>query len=392
MSADTVTKVTRESWFSRIGGAFKGIAFGVLLVLAAVVLLFSNEGRAVKRDRALGEGAGIVVSVESDRIDAANEGKLVHTSGQATSDVTLTDPVFGVSARALKLARSVEMYQWQECAQSETKDKVGGGQETVTTYTYAKDWSSMAVDSAGFQEPAGHENPGAIPYEAEEQVAEPVTLGAFTLSPSLVGRLDDFEPLNLPSGTAVPASLRGRARIQGASFYIGQNPSAPQVGDVRVSFSVVLPAEVSVVSKQVGDGLEPYETKNGQTIELLESGAVSAAAMFETAEKSNTVLTWVLRVAGLLVMALGFGMTLRPLSVIADVIPFVGNIVSAGTGFISFLAAAAVSLTTISIAWIFYRPLIGLAIFAVVIGLTVAIVLKLRSAKKAEPAPAAAEG
>ena len=316
----------------------------------------------------------------------------MHTSGQATSDVTLTDPVFGVSARALKLARSVEMYQWQECAQSETKDKVGGGQETVTTYTYAKDWSSMAVDSAGFQEPAGHENPGAIPYEAEEQVAEPVTLGAFTLSPSLVGRLDDFEPLNLPSGTAVPASLRGRARIQGASFYIGQNPSAPQVGDVRVSFSVVLPAEVSVVSKQVGDGLEPYETKNGQTIELLESGAVSAAAMFETAEKSNTVLTWVLRVAGLLVMALGFGMTLRPLSVIADVIPFVGNIVSAGTGFISFLAAAAVSLTTISIAWIFYRPLIGLAIFAVVIGLTVAIVLKLRSAKKAEPAPAAAEG
>jgi len=392
MSADTVTKVTRESWFSRIGGAFKGIAVGVLLVLAAVVLLFSNEGRAVKRDRALGEGSGIVVSVESDRVDPANEGALVHVTGQAATTATLTDPVFGVSARALKLARSVEMYQWQESAQSETKDKVGGGQETVTTYTYTKDWSSTAVDSAGFQEPAGHENPGAMPYEAEEQIAEPVTLGAFTLSPSLVGRINDFEPLQLPAGTAIPAALKGRARVQGTSFYIGQNPSAPQVGDVRVTFSVVLPAEVSVVSKQVGDSFKPYETKNGQTIELLESGAVSAAAMFETAEKSNTVLTWVLRVVGFLVMALGFGMTLRPLSVIADVIPFVGNIVSAGTGFISFMAAAAISLTTISIAWVFYRPLIGLAIFAVVIGLTVAIVLKLQSAKKTRPAPASAEG
>lgn len=390
MSADTVTKVTRESWFSRIGGAFKGIVFGVLLVLAAVVLLFSNEGRAVKRDRALGEGAGVVVSVASDRVEPANEGALVHVTGQATTDVMLADPVFGVSTSALRLRRSVEMYQWQETATSETKDKVGGGQETVTTYTYAKGWSSTAVDSAGFQEPAGHENPGAIPYEAEEQVAEPVTLGAFTLSPSLVGSIGDFVPLDLPADTAVPTTLKGRARVEGSSFYIGQNPSSPQVGDVRVTFSVVRPAEVSIVSKQVGTSFEPYTTKNDQTVELLETGNVPAAAMFEAAEKSNTLLTWVLRVVGLLVMQMGMSMTLRPLSVIADVIPIVGDIVSAGTGIISFLAAGATSLVTISVAWVFYRPLIGVAILAVVVGLVVAIVMLIKKAKKAEPAAAAA--
>lgn len=47
MAPDVVTEVTKQSWFSRIGGSFKGVAFGALLVIAAIPLLFWNEGRAV---------------------------------------------------------------------------------------------------------------------------------------------------------------------------------------------------------------------------------------------------------------------------------------------------------------------------------------------------------
>jgi hypothetical protein len=62
-------------------------------------------------------------------------------------------------------------------------------------------------------------------------------------------------------------------------------------------------------------------------------------------------------------------MVLRPLSVVADVLPFVGNIVSAGAGFIAFLSAGALSSVTIAVAWIAYRPLLGIGILVVAGGL-----------------------
>ncbi|MDP4625901.1 MAG: hypothetical protein NWT08_12270 [Akkermansiaceae bacterium] len=47
MAQDSFTETTTTGWFSRIGGAFKGIIFGVIAILASVVLLWFNEGRAV---------------------------------------------------------------------------------------------------------------------------------------------------------------------------------------------------------------------------------------------------------------------------------------------------------------------------------------------------------
>jgi hypothetical protein len=58
-------------------------------------------------------------------------------------------------------------------------------------------------------------------------------------------------------------------------------------------------------------------------------------------------------------------MILRPLSVMADVVPLVGNIVGAGTGLVAFLVALALSAVTIAVAWLVYRPLLGLALLAV---------------------------
>ena len=57
-----VTEVTEESWFSRLGGAFKGILTGIVLFILAIPLLFWNEGRAVRRAAALKQGAASVVS------------------------------------------------------------------------------------------------------------------------------------------------------------------------------------------------------------------------------------------------------------------------------------------------------------------------------------------
>lgn len=381
MSEDSYTEVTSESWFGRIGGAIKGVLVGVVLFAVAFPLLFWNEGRSVSRYKTLKEGAGAVITVTSESVAPANSGQLVHVTGKADTDNTLTDNAFGVSANAIKLKRVVEMYQWKETSQSSTEKKVGGGTKTTKTYSYSKTWSANPINSANFKKSAEHQNPQSMPYTSSEQVAKDVTLGAFTLSSSLVGKINNYAPLSVENDFDLPEQIKSTVRPNNGGFYIGTDPASPQIGDIRISFQVAKPTEVSVIAKQVESTFEPYATKAGGRIELLQTGTHSAAAMIQKEQESNKMLTIILRIAGFLLMLTGLNMILRPLSVFADVLPFLGNIVGAGTGIISFLLAAVLSLITIAIAWIFYRPLLGIILIVVAVGLIVAITKKLKSAK-----------
>jgi len=381
MSQDSFTEVTNESWFSRIGGAIKGILVGLLLFVVAFPVLVWNEGRSVKTYKALKEGGGAVVTVSSESIDAANEGTLVHMTGNAVTDSKLTDTVFGVSVNAIKLKRVVEMYQWKEKSSSKTKKKVGGGTETVKTYTYSKAWSATAISSGNFKKPSGHQNPGSFPFESVNKVAKKVTLGAFTLSSSLVGKINNFEQFPIENNVKLPKSLSNKVKLHNAGFYVGTDPTLPKVGDMRVNYKVAKPAETSVISKQVGSTFEPYGTKAGKNIELLETGVHTAAAMIEKAQANNKMLAWFLRLGGFLLMFIGLKMVLKLLSVIADVLPILGTIVGVGTGIIAFLITAVLSLLTIAIAWVVYRPLLGIILLIVVVGLVMLIRGKLKTAK-----------
>lgn len=383
MSEGSFTEVTHESWFSRIGGAIKGILMGLILFGIAFPLLFWNEGRAVKRYKTLKEGGGAVVTVTSDSVDAANAGQLIHVIGKADTDAILTDPVFGVSVNGLKLKRVAEMYQWKETSKSTTKKKVGGGKTTTKTYSYSRVWSDKSISSANFKESSGHANPGSMPYQSTQQVARDIRFGAFTLSSSLAGKINNFESLPVESGSPLPEELNDRARMHNAGFYIGTDPMSPQVGDMRITFKVARPAEVSVIAKQVGNTFEPYAAKTGGTVELLQTGVHTADAMIQKAQADNKMITWILRFAGFILMFLGLTLIFKPLSVIADVLPILGTIVGAGTGIISFLLAGILSLVTIAIAWIVYRPLLGILLIAASVGLAAAIRSKLKSAKAA---------
>lgn len=388
MTPDTYTEVSEQGWFSRLGGAFKGIFFGFILVLVAVFLLFWNEGRAVERHKTLKEGAGSVVSVSAEAVDSSHEGDLVHVTGRAESGETLTDPTFGVSAEVLRLEREVEMYQWDEDEETDKEKKVGGGTRTTTTYSYEKTWSERAIDSSGFHQPGGHENPGALPWQSRQVTADTVTVGDYRLSPGLVAKIDEWEALPLASLEALPDDLADRARLHDGGLYLGEgDPGSPEIGDVRVRFRVVRPTDVSVVAQQTGSTFQPFQAKAGGTIELLETGTVSAEEMFEAAQRSNTLLTWGLRLAGLLLMTFGFRTILRPLSVLADVLPPVGSLVSVGTGLVSFALATFISLITVAVAWVFYRPLVGITLVVLAVAAVTWLIVR---ARKAEPAAAPA--
>jgi hypothetical protein len=491
--ADSFQVVKNQSWGGRILESIKGILVGILLIGLSIAGLFWNEGRAVRRERALNEGQGIVVSVEAGKVEPANDGKLVHLSGEAETEEVLRDPDFSVSANAIKLLRTAKMYQWEEEEERETKSNTGGSETTTITYNYRKAWSEQLIDSKRFAKPEGHENPVSMPYESKLFTATKVGLGAFELGEGLVGKLNNFQPLAVelppsaslgltpsagsgqvpsaapasapvviapsepvpqeppqaestsvpeplpetpaateappPSAQPAPADVPPDAPPSGnpgspavplatnlvtgltdfnvvaerlpaeeppslvpdilepieparlavggldpapaalkahqGGYYIGGNPAAPEIGDVQVSFEIVPASTVSVIARQSGGKLTPYSTTGGEPLEELRLGVLTAEEMFQKALQENVLFTWILRVAGCLVMCIGFTLLFRPLAVLADVVPLLGSLVGIGAFLISLLLSLTLSALTIAVAWLFYRPLIGIALLVV---------------------------
>jgi hypothetical protein len=390
----------------------------VVAFIAAFPLLWWNEGRAVRTYQSLQEGAGAVVSVAADRVDPGKEGKLVHLSGRATTTEVLADPTFKVSANALRLRRQVEMYQWVEDKQTEKRKKLGGSEETITRYTYQTAWRPRLVSSSSFQKPEGHRNPKTLKYESASWEAGVVTVGAFTLDAGLRGDIHGEETvpateaslraLNPPPPAAAspprarkgkrPARARpaaavapaGPLKLFGEQLYEGADPGSPKVGDLRITFTRVPPTQVSIIAQQRGQSFQPYRTTVGRSLEMLTAGTVTAAQMFTDAERANEIVTWIVRACGFLLMLFGAYGVVRPMAVMASVLPFAGSLVSFGLGLLAFALAAPLSLLTIALAWLFYRPLLAIGILAGVVGLVVLIVVLARQRKAARViAPAA---
>lgn len=251
----------------------------------------------------------MVISVSSDTVDPANNGKLIHTQGLANTEEVLRDDVFGVSETATKLVRNVSMYQWKEDVTIETKEKVGGTKETKNTYNYSKDWNSSETNS-----------------------------------------------------------------------------SDPQIGDMKISFQIVKPTDVSLIYQQQGNSFSPYKTSGGKETALFKTGIADATAMFAQAQASNTMITWALRIGGMLIMWVGLGMVFKPLSVLGSVLPFLGNLIGMGTSILAFLITLPCSMLTIAMAWIAYRPLLAGALITVAVLAIVA--MKFMPRKSMAPAQA----
>lgn len=378
--SDSFTELTSESWFGRLKGALIGLIVAIILLPVSIGLLAWNENRAVQTARALSEGASMVVDVASDRVDPANQRRLVHVVGPLTVPGTLKDPAYPVSAPgAARLVRDVEMFQWKQTETKDTRNKVGGGTETVTTYKYAKEWSDAPQDSSRFRQPDGHANP-AFSVRGHTEQAQRGTVGAYAVDAAILGQAGPLEALSPPS--APPGG-----KIADGGIYVGPDPASPTIGDLRIRFTVAHPDTVSVIGQQEGAGLAAYTTRNGRTLLMVKTGTVPAVAMFQEANDDNALMTWVLRVVGVVMMLIGFILLMNPLSVFASVVPFFGDLVGLGFGLVAVLLTLVVAPVTIALAWIVVRPLLGGGILVVGV---VAAVLLTRALRARRHAPALA--
>src|SRR5579872_6586602 len=108
-----VDEVTTQSWFSRIAGAFFGIIIGIILIIGSFYLVFWNEGNALHTSQSLKQAQQVLISVPNSPIDTSNNLKVVYFTGNATTNDVLQDSLLGISEKAIKLDRKVEMYQWK---------------------------------------------------------------------------------------------------------------------------------------------------------------------------------------------------------------------------------------------------------------------------------------
>ena len=356
---------TRTSYGQRLGNSFKSILTGFILFIGATILLWWNEGRAVKTDKMLKQAEKQAVHVEDiSSLNPELEGSLIHATSMALTDDILSDSMGGVEVNAIKLERSVEFYQWVEKTKTEKKDKLGGAEETVTTYTYSKKWTSEPVDSEEFADPEYRGlNTVKENIESAEYYAENVKFGAYMLPEMLISGIGGDVPVDVPVKDT--SSYR---HITGNEVYYGADPKSPQIGDVRVTYTKVEPKEVSVMAKVKGNTFEKFTAKNGYSMALIRDGQVSMEEMFQQEHAANNTILWVLRILGLILVFAGLKSMVEILVTILKVVPFIANIANLATNIIVGVVSFAWSLLVIALAWIYYRPLLGILLLAAGIG------------------------
>ena len=371
--ANVITELTNQPIFGRIGNSIVGMLFGFLLVIGSIVLLFWNEGRAVATAKSLREGAATVIDVPADNVNSANESKLIHVTGETSVTDPLQDPIFNVSEKALRLRRNIEVYVWKEKKESKSRDKIGGGKETTTTYSYEKAWSPDLIKSSSFKSAEDHQNPPRLEIPKKEFVATDATLGQFRLTPQIIGKVSGDETLEATNDqlSQVSENFQSKLKVDGNQYYLGTDPGNPEIGDEKISFGVLRPGTLSVVAAQTKQSFTPYVTTNEREIELVETGNVSAAQMFAHAQAANRTLTWILRVVGFAAMFFAGMLVLGPISAMARILPFLGSLVELGFAIVSFFLSAIMSLLVIAVAWIVYRPILGIALILIAIACVV---------------------
>ena len=200
---------------------------------------------------------------------------------------------------------------------------------------------------------------------APQQPAIPDSVKAL-LSDSVKTVLDSLQAVSdsINKQMATAENKKDLQYIHQASnvLYFGRVPGSPEVGDVRVTFEKVVPAKVTVMAVVDGDSFKPFKAKNGKRFQTLVMGKKSGDEIIDAAKESNNMILWALRIIGILMVIGGLKGIFGFIETILKVVPFIAGIFGWGVGLVCTVIGIAWSLIIIAIAWLFYRPLLGISL------------------------------
>ena len=124
----------------------------------------------------------------------------------------------------------------------------------------------------------------------------------------------------------------------------------------------MVPAKVTIISQVDGDTFKAYKAKNGKTFQTLVMGKKDASEIFESEHSSNKMLLWVFRILGIILVIAGLKGIFGFLETILKVVPFLANILGWGVGLVCTVVGLVWSLIVIALAWVTYRPVLGVSL------------------------------
>ena len=122
------------------------------------------------------------------------------------------------------------------------------------------------------------------------------------------------------------------------------------------------------MAKVAGDTFTKHTDKNGKSLETLSMGVRAMDEMFSSERSSNKMWTWILRILGFFLVAGGLKGIFDILVTILKVIPFLANLVNLAVNLVLNVVAFAWTLIVIALAWVYYRPVLGILLLAIAAG------------------------
>lgn len=322
-----------------------------VLLINGIILTLWNEANVVFTAQSLQDAMSSAVSLDNiNFISKENDGMLVYLNGPLDVGEPLTDPEYGIAVLAVKLKRRVQMYQWIEI-QTVSEIRDGNKIYPETTYEYVTEWRDKLVDSTDFVRRDGHQNPKTFPIKSNVAVSDVVRIGAFTLCNEIK---DMFMSFILVTSDERPE--RRDIKLHAGLYYHSQDVWNPEVGDTRVQFSYAGIAGdiVSIIAKQDGNELHPYNTKSGRHILALSEGRVSVSTLLASEHFRNTWFTRFVRLPGFVLIYLGSSAITQLVESLGQKWVMKKKLVDYGS--FHLCISLCIWLSLIATLWFWYRP------------------------------------
>ena len=395
-----------------------GPLFGSLIFIFSLVLLWQNEKGYVTTCHRLKEELHECAALDPYNLTMDHNGHLIYLKGSTSCDENLKDAEFPVvtSFNAIKLIRTVEMYQWKETHSQDDHHH--------NRYEYSQIWDSEFHSSESFNERSHINNSKDFIIRSEDAIAKEVHIGNYFLSEELKKMAKNKTDIPLREEITNNAGgkllqemtvLSKQFKIQDSYIYVTKDKFQNNLGDIRIRFYEVKCGPTTVVGQQDGTSFVKHLIESAQGEERLQNedlcnnnrgccdnccGITCRLAKLITAP-INEILwlfekdiptkeevfrevtlehqrkrNWI-RLAGWVCSWLGIWIFFSPIVYLLSVIPLIGAVLSSLVSWAALLfgliVGSAISVMVICLAWLFYRPLISLLIIAVSVGLCVGL-------------------
>ena len=343
------------------GAGKVGGLVGLAMFAGAAAAMWWNESRTVNQAAAIAELSKNAVEISATQLDPAREGKAIYVTGNLETDAGVFDSTFNLGGdNVLVIERDVEMYQWVKHRRNK-KD------------VWEEEWSDDPESDGG-----GHSNP-PFPVQGGYFAASDAHLGAIHIPEAQVLKLDANESIPLPAELSAELSNDGW-RVEGSGLYRGPGSSgSPQIGDVRVKFSMMSERVVSAMGTLSSGNLMPYLAKNGVDVFFIEEGKLEPKVLVAHAESSNSTMAYIIRGSTAAAMALGLGIAFSGFMSWLTWIPVLGPIIERFAFWLGSLIGGSLALIVFVGAWLWTHPIALVATVALISAGLIAWGVKKRS-------------